>query len=85
MRRPFIRARELGHIDQLLPWHSTRRTSVGRYEGRQVEIDRILGPLFLAGISTRRLRRLSEELYGRRVRATTILQTTAHLAEELEQ
>jgi putative transposase len=31
------------------------------------------------------LRRLSEELYGRRISATTISKTTAHLAEELEQ
>lgn len=59
--------------------------TLGRYQRRQVEIDRILGQLFLAGISTRRLRQLSEELYGRRVSATTISQTTAHLAEELEQ
>jgi putative transposase len=59
--------------------------TLGRYQRRQLEIDRILGQLFLAGISTRRLRQLSEELYGRRVSATTISKTTAHLAEELEQ
>ena len=59
--------------------------TLGRYQRRQREIDKILGQLFLAGISTRRLRRLSEELYGRRISATTISKTTAHLAEELEQ
>jgi len=59
--------------------------ALGRYQRRQLEVDRILGQLFLAGISTRRLRQLSEELYGRRVSATTICKTTAHLAEELEQ
>jgi transposase-like protein len=59
--------------------------TLGRYQGRQLEIDKILGQLFLAGISTRRLRQLSEALYGRRVSATTISQTTTHLAEELEQ
>lgn len=62
--------------------------TLGRYQRCQVEIDRILGQLFLAGISTRRLRQLSdpaERDYGRRVSATTISKTTAHLAEELEQ
>jgi transposase-like protein len=59
--------------------------TLGRYQRRQLEIDKILGQLFLAGISTRRLRRLSEELYGRQVSATTISKMTSHLAEELEQ
>jgi len=59
--------------------------TLGRYQRRQLEIDQILGQLFLAGISTRRLRQLSEALYGRRVSATTISKTTTHLAEELEQ
>ncbi len=48
--------------------------TLGRYQRRQLEIDKIMGQLFLA-----------EELYGRQVSATTISQTTAHLAEELEQ
>ncbi len=59
--------------------------TLGRYQCRQLEIDKILGQLFLAGISTRRLRQLSEELYGRQVSATTISKTITHLAEELEQ
>ena len=59
--------------------------TLGRYQRRQLEIDKILGQLFLAGISTRRLRRLSEELYGRRISAATISKMTAHLAGELEQ
>ncbi len=59
--------------------------TLGRYQRRQLEIDKILGQLFLAGISTRRLRQLSEALYGQRGSATTISRTTAHLAEELEQ
>jgi putative transposase len=59
--------------------------TLGRYQRRQLEIDKILGQLFLAGISSRRLRQLSEALYGQRVSATTISRTTAHWAEELEQ
>jgi putative transposase len=59
--------------------------TLGRYQRRQLEVDKILGQLFLAGISTRRLRQLSEALYGRRVSATTVSKTTTQLAEELEQ
>lgn len=59
--------------------------TLGRYQRRQMEIDKILGQLFLARISTRRLWQLSEALYGRPVSATSILQTTARLTEELKQ
>lgn len=39
--------------------------TLGRCQRRQQEIDKVLGQLFLAGISTRRLRQMTEELHAR--------------------
>ncbi len=58
---------------------------LGRHQRPQLEIDKTLTQLFLAGISTPRLPQPGEPLYNRRASATTISQTTTHLAEELEQ
>jgi len=54
-----------------------------KYERRRPDVDAAIGRLFLQGVSTRRLRRIAEDLFGRAVSATTVSRTTGYLAEEL--
>ena len=56
-----------------------------KYQRRRDDVDAAIGRLFLAGVSTRRLRALSTELFGREISATTVSRTTANLDKELEQ
>lgn len=42
-----------------------------RYERRTYELDRLIGQLFLAGVSGRNLERVSAELWGKRVSRAT--------------
>ena len=56
-----------------------------KYQRRRDDVDAAIGRLFLAGVSTRRLRALSKELFGQEISATTVSKTTAHMAEELKQ
>jgi transposase-like protein len=54
-----------------------------KYERRRPDVDAAIGRLFLQGVSTRRLRRIAEELFGRGVSATTVSRTTSYLDDEL--
>jgi putative transposase len=55
-----------------------------KYERRRPDVDAAIGRLFLQGVSTRRLRRSAEELFGCPVSATTVSRTTGYLDEELK-
>lgn len=55
-----------------------------KYERRRPDVDATIGRLFLQGVSTRRLRRIAEELFGCPVSATTVSRTTGYLDEELK-
>jgi putative transposase len=55
-----------------------------KYERRRPDVDAAIGRLFLQGVSTRRLRRIAEELFGCPVSATTVSRTTGYLDEELK-
>jgi transposase-like protein len=54
-----------------------------RYERRRPDVDAAIGRLFLQGVSTRRLRGIARELFGREVSATTVSKTATYLDEEL--
>lgn len=54
-----------------------------KYERRRHDVDAAIGRLFLQGVSTRRLRGIARELFGREVSATTVSKTAAYLDEEL--
>ena len=50
---------------------------------RRPDVDAAIGRLFLQGVSTRRLRSIARDLFGREISATTVSKTTAYLDEEL--
>jgi len=54
-----------------------------RYQRRATSIDAAIGCLFLNGISTRKLRSIARDLFGRPVSAQTVSKCTAYLEEEL--
>lgn len=56
-----------------------------RYERRRPDVDAAIGRLFLQGISTRKLRGIARDLFGREVSATTVSKTADYLDEELRQ
>ena len=56
-----------------------------RYERRRPDVDAAIGRHFLQGVSTRRLRSITRELFGREVSATTVSKTAGYLDEELKQ
>jgi len=55
-----------------------------KYERRCPDVDAAIGRLFLQGVSTRRLRSIAKELFGREISATTVSKTTSYLDEELK-
>lgn len=55
-----------------------------KYERRRADVDAAIGRLFLQGISTRRLRGIARELFGRGVSATTVSKAAGYLDEELK-
>ena len=55
-----------------------------RYQQRATNIDSAIGCLFLNGISTRKLRGIVKDLFGRSVSAQTVSKCTAYLEEELK-
>jgi transposase-like protein len=57
---------------------------IDRYGRRQVEVDQAIGHLWLAGISTRRLNNITEEIFGYGVRRSTISKITKGLDAEVE-
>jgi putative transposase len=54
-----------------------------RYEQRRRDVDAAIGRLFLNGVSTRKLKGIAEELYGRGVSAQTVSNTLAVLDKEV--
>jgi len=55
-----------------------------RYQKRATSIDAAIGCLFLNGISTRKLRNIVKDLFGRPVSAQTVSKCTAYLEDELK-
>jgi putative transposase len=55
-----------------------------RYEQRRRDVDAAIGRLFLNGVSTRKLRAIAEQLYGKSVSAQTVSNTFAQLDKEVE-
>ncbi|MFQ5917548.1 MAG: IS256 family transposase [Candidatus Binatia bacterium] len=55
-----------------------------KYERRRSDVDAAIGRLFLQGISTRKLRGIARDLFGREVSATTVSKTASYLDEELK-
>lgn len=54
-----------------------------KYQRRQWEVDSAFGRLFLAGVSTHKLKKLSRDLFGKEVSASTISKTTETLEKEM--
>jgi len=53
-----------------------------RYERRTYELDRLIGQLFLAGVSGRNLERVSAELWGKKVSRSTVSRATEAFEDE---
>ena len=54
-----------------------------RYERRRRDVDAAIGRLFLNGVSTRKLKGIARELYGKEVSAQTVSNAVASLDEEV--
>lgn len=59
-------------------------TLFDKYQRRQAAVDAAIGHLFLQGISTRKLKRIAQDLFGAPVSATTVSKTTAVLDADLQ-
>lgn len=55
-----------------------------RYQRRATSIDAAIGCLFINGISTRKLRSIARDLFGRPVSAQTVSKCTVYLEDELK-
>lgn len=55
-----------------------------RYERRRRDVDAAIGRLFLTGVSTRKLKGITKELYGQEISAQTVSNTFSQLDKELE-
>jgi putative transposase len=79
---------KFGHIEDLevprLRRGSVAQDALDRYERIHEDVDRAIGQLFLAGVSTRRLNGIAKELFGRSISAQTVSKATESLEEELE-
>ena len=58
-------------------------TVFDRYEHRRRDVDAALGQLFLNGISTRKLKGIAREIYGKEISPQTVSATLSSLDEEL--
>jgi len=80
---------KFGHIEDLqvprLRHGSLLQDALDRYERIHDDVDVAIGKLFLAGVSTRRLKSIAKELFGRSVSAQTVSNATESLEAELEQ
>jgi len=80
---------KFGHIEGLkvprLRHSPLHQEAIDRYEKIHDDVDMALGKLFLAGVSTRRLKSIAKELFGRSVSAQTVSNATESLEAELEQ
>jgi len=61
----------------------TEFTVLNRYEHRRRDVDAALGRLFLSGVSTRKLKTIARELFGKEVSAQTVSNALASLDQEL--
>src|SRR3974377_1077283 len=61
----------------------TEFTVLNRYEHRRRGVDAPRGPLFLRGVSTRKLKTIARELFGQEVSAQTVSNALASLDQEL--
>ncbi len=61
----------------------TEFTVFNRYEQRRRDVDAALGRLFLSGVSTRKLKTIARELFGKEVSAQTVSNSLASLDQEL--
>jgi len=79
---------KFGHIEDLevprLRHGSVAQHALDRYERIHEDVDRAIGQLFLAGVSTRRLKSIAKELFGRSISAQTVSKATESLDEELQ-
>lgn len=55
-----------------------------KYERRRRDVDAIIGQLFLNGVSTRKIKGIVKELYGKEVSPQTVSNTFSALDKELE-
>jgi len=55
-----------------------------KYRRHRSDVDAAIGSLFLQGMSTRRLKSIAREFFGREMSATTVSKTAAYLDEELK-
>ena len=62
----------------------TEFTVLNRYEHRRRDVDAALGRLFLSGVSTRKLKTIARELFGKEVSAQTVSNALASMDQELE-
>ncbi len=79
---------KFGHLQSLkiprLRHGSLLQEALDRYQRIHEDVERTIGQLFLAGVSTRRLRALSQELFGQEISPQTVSQATRALEAELE-
>jgi putative transposase len=79
---------KFGHLKDLevprLRHGAVVQNALDRYERIHEDVDRAIGQLFLAGVSTRRLNGIAQELFGRSISAQRVSQATESLDEELE-
>jgi len=79
---------KFGHVEDLevprLRHGSVAQRALDRYERIHEDVDRAIGQLFLAGVSTRRLKSIAKELFGRSISAQTVSKATESLDEELQ-
>ena len=61
----------------------TEFTVLNRYEHRRRDVDAALGRLFLNGVSTRKLKIIARDLFGKEVSAQTVSNALASLDQEL--
>ena len=59
-------------------------TVFDRYERRRWDVDAAIGRLFLNGVSTRKLKAIAKELWGKEISAQTVSNTLCSLDKELE-
>ena len=55
-----------------------------RYERRRRDVDAAIGQLFLNGRSTRKLKGIAKELYGKEISAQTVSNSFSHVDHKLE-
>lgn len=79
---------KFGHLQNLkvprLREGSLLQDALDRYQRIHEDVEKTIGQLFLAGVSTRRLRALSQELFGQEISPQTVSQATQSLQAELD-